>query len=254
MTVAGTELTTPVRRARIAVVLNASDHDHFVVSGEDRFLRACPPWADLTFVADHDIAETLTAMLDEGNTDAVVFASNALITAAARNAITQEGFKRRWAQDGPNGDVGVVVLHQYLSPGTTMTLDFLGSAEFSLTGEPPRGIASADICFLSDWPFTTETPYAERARHFAELSNCYAKTHDSLWTRADPRYPTQCERLAWERDREPLISTCYVGERMVITSRVPIDLMNNTELLKSLMASSLRPRGCLLVEASSTIG
>lgn len=254
MTVTGTELATPVRRANVAIVLNASDHDHFVVSGEERFRRACPPWVELAFVADHDIAETLTAMLDDRIVDAVVFASNSLITAAARRAIAQEDFKRRWAEDSPNCDVGVVVLHQYLSNRSVLTLDFLGSAEFSLIGEPPRRVARTDIRFLPDWLFTTETSYDERARRFKALSNGYGKKHDSLWTRAEPRYPTQWEGLAWEQDRESLVSTCNVGQRMVIASRVPIDLMDNTELLESLIASSLRPRGCLLVEASRTIG
>jgi hypothetical protein len=254
MTVIGTELATPLRRASVAIVLNASDHDHFVVSGEERFRRASPPWVELTFIADHDIAETLTTMLDERSVDAVVFASNSLITAAARQAIAREDFKRRWAEDGPNCDVGVVVLHQYLSPGKMLTLDFLGSAEFSLTGEPPRCVASTDIRFLPDWVFITETSDQVRARCFEALSIGYGKKHDSLWTRAEPRYPAQWERLVWEQDHEPLISTCYVGERMVIASRVPIDLMDNTELLSSLIASSLRPRGCLLVEASRTIG
>jgi hypothetical protein len=254
MTVADIEFATPLRRASVATVLNANDHDHFVVSGEERFRRACPPWVDLTFVADHDIAETLTAMLDDGSVDAVVFASNSLITAAARRSIAQEDFKRRWAEDGPNCDVGVVVLHQYLSPQTVLKLDFLGSAEFSLIGEPPRRVASTDIRFIPDWLFTTETPYQERAKRFEALSIGYGKRRDSLWTRAEPRYPTQWERLAWEQDRESLISTCNVGERMVIASRVPIDLMDNTELLKSLIAWSLRPRGCLVVEASRTSG
>jgi hypothetical protein len=250
----GADLATPLRRAHIAVVLNASDHDHFTVSGEAPFRRACPAWADLTFIADYDIAEKLGPLLSEGDIDAVVFASNSLITAAAQRAVAQEDFKRRWAADGHSRDVGVVFLHQYLSPRATLAVDFLGSAAFSLVGEQPRRVQRGDICFPPDWLFTEEVPNEERAKHFQALSDGYGKKNYALWTHYEPRHPAQWERLAWERDREPLIGICNDGERVVIASCVPIDLIGNTELLGSLMASSLRPRGCLLVEASDTSG
>ena len=73
-----------------------------------------------------------------------------------------------------------------------------------------------------------------------------------MWARNEPRYPVQWEPLVWEHDRDPLIAACNARDRVVIASRVPIDLMGNTELLGSLIASCLRPRGCLLVEAPGT--
>jgi hypothetical protein len=249
-----TDLVTPLRRANVVVVLNASDHDHFAVSSETPFRAACPPWAGLTFLADHDIVEKLGALLEAGDVDAVVFASNALASAASQHAVAQEGFTRLWAKDGPARDVGVVVLHQFLSPGRSLPLDFLGDATFSVAGERPRRIERGDIRFLRDWPFTQETPYAERQGRFMALSLGYGAREFCLWTRVEPRYPAQWEHVVWEQKREPLISACRAADRVVIASRVPIDLMGNTELLGSLIASSLRPRGCLLVEARGTSG
>ena len=249
------ELATPLRRANVVVVLNASDHDHFAVSGEVRFRRACPPMgrADIRRRPRHSGEVGRTSQVD-GNVDAVVFASNSLITTAAQRAVAHEDFIRHWAEDGPNSDVGVVLLHQFLRPNAALTFDFLGSAAFSLVGEPPRRLERGNIRFESDWLFTEETPNQELAEHFLALSVGYGKQKHGLWTRSEPRYPAQWERLVWEHGREPLISTCNAGDRVVIASRVPIDLMGNTELLGSLIASSLRPRGCLLVEASGTSG
>ena len=253
MTEVGTELATPLRRANVAVVLNASDHDHFAVSGEAPFREACPPWADLTFLADHDMAEELGELLDGGEVDAVVFASNSLSTAAARRGV-QDGFSDLWAEDGPCRDIGALVLHQFVSPKAVLQLDFLGSAAFSLVGERPRCLKSGDIRFPEDWLFVDETSPVERDRRFRALSRGYGAEKSALWACFEPRYPAQWEPLAWEQGRAPLIAECSVGERVVIASRVPIDLMANTELLGSLIATCLRPRGCLLVEAPGTSG
>jgi hypothetical protein len=253
VTEVGTDLVTPLRWANVAAVLNASDHDHFAVSSEAPFRAACPPWADLTFLADHDIAEKLGPLLQGGDVDAVVFASNSLATAAARRAV-QDHFTRLWAEDGPARDVGVVVLHQFLSPGGVLPLDFLGDATLSLVGERPRRVESGNIRFLRDWLFTDETPYAERASRVLAVSLGYGAQKFCFWARFEPRYPAQWERVVWEQGGEPLISACSAADRIVIASRVPIDLMGNTELLGSLIASCLRPRGCLLVEAPGTSG
>lgn len=247
-------LATPLRRANVAVVLNASDHDHFAVSGEATFRRACPPWADLTFVADHDIADELGELLADGDVDTVVFASNSLSSAAAQRAIASEGFADRWAEDGPSRDVGALVLHQYLRPDAVLPLAFLGSAELSLVGERARGVRSADIRFRRDWLFADETAYDDRARRFLALAVGYGAQKFCVWTRSQPRYPAQWDRLVWEQDSESLIAACDAGDRLVIASRVPIDLMGSTELLGSLIASCLRTRGCLLVESPATSG
>jgi len=249
VSVVETAFATPLRLANVAVVLNASDHDHFAVSGEAPFRSACPPWARPVFVADHDIAERLGSLVEEGEIDAVVFASNALTTPAA-----QHGVKRLWGKDGLNPDIGMLVLHQFLSPGVALPLDFLGSAAFSLVGESPRGVDRDDIRFERDWLFTEETLYAEREASFLALSLGYGAQRYCVWARLEPQYPTQWDRLVWEQDREPLIAASTTGERLVMVSRVPIDVMGNTELLRSLIATCLRRRGCLLVQGPGTIG
>lgn len=250
----GTTLATPLRRANVAVVLNASDHDHFAISGEAPFRSACPSWASLTFLADHDIADQLGALLKSGGVDTVVFASNALITAAAQQAIADNQFIALWAEDGPGRDIGVVVLHQFLRPGSALGLDFLGSATFSLLGEPPRSVDSAAIRFPRHWLFTNETPYKERVRRFLALAEGYGSQRSSVWASSKPKYPDEWEPIVWEEEGRPLITGCNSGQRLVIDSRIPIDLMGNTELLGSLIASCLRSRGCLLVEAPRTSG
>ena len=254
MSTAAAELATPLRRANVAVVLNASDHDHFAVSGEAPFRKACPRWADLTFVADHDIVGELGELLADGDVDAVVFASNALSSAAAQRVIAREAFADRWAEGGPSRDVGALILHQFLSPDVVLPLGFLGSAELSLVGERPRRVESGDIRFDRDWLFAEETAYATRAKRFLALAQGYGAQKFCVWTRSEPRYPAQWEPLVWEHDGEPLIAVCDAGDRLVITSRIPIDVMGNTELLGSLIASCVRPRGCLLVEAPETSG
>ena len=247
-------LVTPLRRANVVVVLNASDHDHFAVSSEAPFRAACPKWADLTFLADHDIVDKLGVLIEAGDVDAVVLASNALASAASRHAVAQEAFGRLWVKDGAAHDVGVVVLHQFLGPGRSLPLDFLGDAAFSFVGERPRPVNKADIRFLQDWPFTTETAEGERRSHFLALSRGYGAREFCLWTRIDPRYLGQWEHVVWAAGGEPLISVCQAADRTVVASRVPIDLMGNTEVLGSLIAAALRPRGCLLVEAHDTSG
>jgi hypothetical protein len=243
-----------LRRASVVVVLNASDHDHFTVSGEAQFRRACPEWAEPMFITDHDIADKLNALLDEQRVDSVVFASNSLITRAARGAIGREDFQRRWAEDGPNTDVGVLVLHQYLSPGTELELNFIGSASLRRVGVPPRSIARADIDFPPEWLFTDNAPLDERRRHIRALSVGYGPRNHSLWARSVPSYPAQWEPVVWDAQHEPLISMSTAGERVVIDSLAPIDLMDNHRLLGSMIASSLRPRGCLLVDAPGITG
>ena len=254
MSVATTGPATPLRRANVAVVLNSSDHDHFAVSGEATFRKACPPWADLRFVADHDIGDELSELLADGDVDMVVFASNSLISAAAQRAIARESFADTWAEDGPSRDVGALVLHQFLSPDVVLPLAFLGTAEFSLVGEQARRVESGDIRFRSDWLFADETTDAERTRRFRAVSLGYGAQKFCVWTRSEPRYPTQWDPLVWEHGRDPLIAVSDAGDRLVVASRVPIDLMGSTELLGSLMASCLKPRGCLLVESPTTSG
>jgi hypothetical protein len=148
------------------------------------------------------------------------------------------------------------VLHQFIAPDEVLPLDFLGSGAFSLVGERPRRVESGDIRFRRDWLFTEEAPYAERAKRFLALARGYGQGSQKycVWARSRPRYPAHWNRLVWEQDREPLIAACNAGDRLVIASRVPIDLMGDTELLGSLIASCLRPRGCLLVEAPDTSG
>jgi len=253
MTGAAPDPATPLRRANVAVVLNASDRDHFAVSGESPFRASCPSWADLAFLPDHDIDEQLGALLKAGDVDAVVFASNALSTAAARQA-AQDGFARLWTEDGPAREVGALVLHQFLSAKDVLPLGFLGSASFSLVGESPRGIETGDIRFRREWLFTAETPYANRASRFLALSDGYGAKKLCVWARFEPRYPAQWEPLVWEKDGATLVAACRSGSRMVVASPLPIDLMGNTEVLGSLIAACLRPRGCLLVEAPGTSG
>jgi hypothetical protein len=245
---------TPLRRATVAVVLNSNDHDHFTVSGEETFRRACPPWADPVFIADHDMVEKLGALLDDGGLDAVVFASNSLITRAARETIDTRRFQRWWPDQGPNHDVGVVVLHQFLNKDSTLPVHFLGSASFTLTGEKPRQVKRDDIRFRSDWLFTRTATDDERSGWFLALSDGYGKTHDCVWARWEFRHPAQWEHVAWEHGGEPLVSACTAGDRLVVACRAPIDLMGMTQVLGSLIASALRPRGCLLVERAGTVG
>lgn len=254
MSGAATAPVTPLRRATVAVVLNASDHDHFAVSGEATFHRACPAWADLRFVPDHDIADELDELLADGDVDTVVFASNSLSSAAAQRVVAREAFAQRWSEDGASRDVGVLVLHQFLSPDAALPLAFLGSAQFSLVGERPRRVEAGDIRFQREWLFADETPYAERSSRFLALAQGYGAEKFCVWARSEPRYPAQWERLVWERDGEPLIAACEAGDRLVIASRVPIDLMGGSELLGSLIAACLRTRGCLLVESPTTSG
>jgi hypothetical protein len=253
VTTVATELATPLRRARVAVVLNASDYDHFAVSGEGPYQAACPPWTDPpVFLADHDILERLGPLLEDGDVDAVVFASSSLSSAAAQGAIKTAAFTRLWAENGPASDVGVLMMHQFLSPDSALPLDFLGSAAFRFVGEKPRRVQQGDIRFLREWLFTEEMPYRERVHRFLALHEGYGAEKFCLWTRFEPRYPPQWERLVWEKGREPLIAASNAGDRVVIASRVPLDLMASTELLGSLLASCLRGRGCLLVEAPRT--
>ena len=197
---------TPLRRANVAVVLNASDHDHFVASGESAFRKARPPWADLTFIADHDIVEELGGLLDDGAVDAVVFASNSLLNSAAQQAVSEYSFARRWTENGANRDVGVLVLHQYLAPGAAVALEFLGSAAFTIVGAEPRRVDRAALRFSRDWLFTHDTPYAERAKRFLDVANGYGSDGNGLWAFHEPRYPAQWEALAWEQDEKPLIA------------------------------------------------
>lgn len=254
MTVAQPMLATPLRRATVAVVVNSNDNDHFTVSGEARFRAACPSWADLVFVPDHDITDTLGTLLDEGAVDTVVFASNSLITPAAQRAIGHDHFRRRWTEQGRNRDVGMVVLHQFLSPGATLALDFLGAASFELVGQQPRAVKARDIEFRPDWLFTEQATANQLRERFRALALGYGPKKYCLWARSRPRYPMQWEPVAWEQGGETLIAASTAGERTVIASPVPVDLIGNPELLGSFIACALRPRGCLLVEKPSSTG
>jgi hypothetical protein len=255
MTAAVAELATPLRQARVVVVLNASDYDHFAVSGERQFLAACPPWTDPPiFLADHDIPERLGALLEAGEVDVVVFASNALNSAAAQRAIKDPAFVALWAEHGAARDVGVVVLHQFLGPGAELPLNFLGGAAFTLVGTKPRRVDRADIRFQRDWLFTAETPYGDRVHRFLALSEGYGAEKFCVWARSKPRHPGQWEPLVWEEGGDILIAAGATAERLVIASRVPLDLMGSTELLGSFIAACLRTRGCLLVVGPGTSG
>ena len=83
----------------MVVVLNASDRDHFAVSGPASYRAAEPEWASLSFVADDDIGDALVPRLEDGDVDLVVFASNALMGAPAQRAIAEQRFTRLWADD-----------------------------------------------------------------------------------------------------------------------------------------------------------
>ena len=246
---------TPLRLANVVVVVNGSDYDHFAVSGEGPYHAACPLWATLTFLADHDIPDALVELLEDGDVDAVVFGSNALAGAVAQRAVAQPRFVERWKEDGPDSDVGVLILHQYLRPDAVVPLEFLGSAAFSLVGRPARRVARDDVRFSSDWRFTNGTPLEERDERFLALSQGYGPKRNCVWTRFDFKYPAQWEPIAWEHQCEhPLVAGCTAGDRVVVASRVPIDLTGAPELLGSLLAACLRPRGCLMVEAPTTTG
>jgi hypothetical protein len=245
----------PVRPARVVVVLNASDQDHYAGSGEGPYKQACPPWATLTFLADHDISERLVELVEDGHVDAVVFGSSALSGAASRRAITERRFVRLWAEDGPGADVGVLVLHQYLRPKEVLSLEFLGGAAFSLVGERARRVDKDTIRFRKDWRFVDGALVAERDKRFLHLSEGYGPQKNCVWAKFDFKHREQWESLAWEESPEdPLVAVCSVGDRVVPASRVPIDLTGTHDLLGSLLAACLRPRGCLVVNAPHTAG
>jgi hypothetical protein len=247
--------TTPFRAANVVAVVNASDHDHFAVSGERPYHDACPPWARLTFIPDHDISETLLGLLEDGDVDAVVFASNALQSAVSQRAIAEQRFIDLWAEDGPAGDVGVLVLHQYLRPDAVLPLDFLGSGAFSLVGEPARRVDEADVRFGNDWRFAMGEVVEERDLRFLALARGYGPQKHCVWARFEFKYAAEWQPVAWERSPEqPLVAVCAAGDRVVAASRVPIDVTGAVELLGSLIAACLRTRGCLVVEAPTTTG
>ena len=247
--------TAPIRPARVVVVQNASDQDHYAGSGEGPYRKACPPWVTLTFLADHDLSERLVEMVEDGDVDAVVFGSNALAGAGARRAIAARRFTHLWAEDGPGGDVGVLVLHQYLRPDDVLPLDFLGGAAFSLVGERARRVAEDDIRFSDDWRFVGGGPVEKWDKRFRHLSEGYGHEKNGVWARFKFEYPEQWDELAWEDSKEgPLVAVCSVGDRVVAASRVPIDLTGTHDLLGSLLAACLRPRGCLVVEAPAATG
>ncbi|MGH3082780.1 MAG: hypothetical protein ACRDNP_01750 [Gaiellaceae bacterium] len=253
----GAAATTAIRPAKVVVVLNSSDQIHFVESGRGPHLAARPPWAELSFLADHDITARLVPLLEEGDVDAVVFASNAFLAPVARRAVATETFIDLWNDDGPARDVGVVVLHQYLGTGERLSLDFLGSAAFSLLGERARGVEDQKIQFADDWCFVRGGAIVARDddERFRELARGWGPKGHALWARFDFRCPTQWEPLAWEDNPlQPLVGLCAVGDRVVAACRVPIDLTGATHLLGSLVAASLRPRGALLIQAPSTSG
>lgn len=236
------------------MVLNSSDHDHFAVSGEAPYRTACPEWAELTFLPDHDISDGLSALLEDGAVDAVVFASNALTTSVAQRAIARDEFINLWREDGPSSNVGVMVLHQYRRPDERLPLEFLGSSGFSLVGIPARRVKENDIRFRDDWVFMDSPMDAERGKRFYALSRGYGQEKHCVWTRLELDHAGQWEPLAWENGREALIVGSAVGDRVVVASCVPLDLMRDVELLGSALAASLRPRGCLVVEAPDTTG
>jgi len=246
---------TPIRPARVVVVLNASDQGHYAGSGEGPHRAACLPWAELTFLADHDISAGLEPLLGSGEVDAVVFASNAFLGSDSREAIARPGFAALWSDDGPARDVGVVVLHQYLREGEILNLGFLESASFSFVGVRARPVGEKKVGFAWGWRFAEGGEATERDPRFLALARGYGRDQNGVWTRLDFRYQTQWEPLAWDEDpQQPLVSVCAVGGRVVATCRVPVDLTGATDLLGSLVAASLRPRGSLLVEAPTTPG
>jgi hypothetical protein len=244
----------PLHKARVVVVVNASDYDHFAVSRDAPHRAACPDWADLTFLPDHDIAEMLGPQLEDGDADAVVFASNALTSSASQRAIAQGRFIDHWRDDGPSADVGVVVLHQYRLPDDRLELKFLGGSGFSLVGIDARRVEEDQICHSHDWLFTDNATDDVRGKRFRALSKGYERDKYCVWTRFELDYPEQWEALAWEEgeEDEPLLAECVTGNRVVVASRVPIDLTGDVELLGSLVAAALRPRGCVVVESSKT--
>jgi len=243
----------PLHRANVVVVLNASDRDHFAVSGEAPYRAGCPDWAELTFIADHDLSDGLAELLEDELPDAVVFASNALASAVSQRAIAQRRFVDLWHEDGQSKDVGVVVLHQYTRPGERLALKFLGSSGFSLVGIPPRRVEANQIRFRDDWMFTDSATHDERGRRFRALSRGYGLERHCVWTELELDLPLQWEPVAWANG-EPLVATCAAGDRVVVVSLVPIDLTGETELLGSVLAACLRPRGCLVAEATDTTG
>jgi hypothetical protein len=252
----GAAASTAIRPAKVVVVLNSSDQIHFVESGRGPHLAAQPPWAELTFLADHDLTSRLVPLLEEREVDAVVFASNAFLARVARRAVAAETFVALWNDDGPASDVGVVVLHQYVGQGERLPFDFLGSAAFALVGERARGVDEKKVEFSDDWCFVGGGAITPRKdARFKALARGWGPKGHALWTRFDFRYPTQWTPVAWEDDPEqPLVGVCEVGDRVVVACRVPIDLTGATELLGSLVAASLRPRGALLIQAPTTTG
>jgi hypothetical protein len=245
-------VTAALRQAHVVVVLNASDRQHYAVSGERPYHEACPPWARLTFLADHDVRQTLGELLDAADVDAVVFGSNALTGAASQRAIAERRHADHWK--GRAEDIGVLVLHQYLRPGAALPLEFLGGAAFSLIGEKARRVERGDIRFDSDWRFATGAAVETGDERFLALSQGYPDKQSSVWARFDFKYPGEWQSIAWEHGGGPLVAVCHGGDRVVAASRVPIDLMGAHELLGSLIAACLRPRGCLVVEAPSKTG
>jgi hypothetical protein len=241
-----------LRKANVAVVLSASDRDHFAVSGARSFCVAAPDWIEPFFLTDHDLPRTLGELLEDGEVDAVVFASNSLNSAASQEAIKRPDFVERWAEGGAAGDVGVVVLHQYLMPKAELALDFLGTARFSLVGEQPHKVDRASIVPDDNWAFATDATAVERSDYFGALSTGYGVKKDCVWARFEPRYPTEWEKVAAEGDR--ILIAAWTGTRTVIACPVPVDLTGATELLHSMLAACLRPRGCLVVEANETTG
>ena len=237
---------TTVRKANVVVVLNASDRDHFAVSGPASYRAAQPEWADLSFISDDDIGDALVPRLKEGDVDLVVFASNALMGASAQRAIAEKRFTRLWDDDG---DVGVIVMHQYLPRDMRLKLGFLSGAGFTLVGEQPRPIDNGQLRFDDAWPFLDGAGKAERARRFLRLSTGYGARNDCVWTGIELDHADEWERIAWETRRPPLIAASRAGRRVVIACRVPIDWTGEHELIRSLLATALRPRGCLVVEA-----
>lgn len=239
-------------KANVVVVLSASDQDHFAVSGAEPYRAACPEWAELTFLADHDISEALVARLESGDVDAVVFGSNALSGAPAQRAVAQPRFAALWGDDGPCHDVGVMVLHQYTQVGGRLSLGFLGNAAFDLIGESAHRVDSADLRFDESWRFVDDVAPAVRSKRFLGLTKGYGPKHHCVWTRFELAHPGEWERVAWEHPGAPLVTVCSGGDRVVAASRVPIDVTGEHDLLRTLLATCLRPRGCLVVEGAQS--